>query len=475
MQNDTTKHPLELRGGVWGAVAILSITLALLTLAAINRADIDGYTVAFLVPLLVAVVLVKDEKEYGEALIAGLSKPMFGIIALAVIFASIAGRIVSESGLIETLANMVVAAGIGGEYFPAVAFLLSSVVSLSTGTSVGTYFVVVPILFPAGVLVGADPAFVIGAIAAGGAFGDNLAPISDTTIASATTQEADIGGVVRSRLKYSLPVALVALLLYLSVSPSGQVPGTSQVGDMKPVTLLMLAVPAVIIVLCLMHKHLITALAGGSIVGGVVGVALGVLTPTQFLNFPGHFEIEGILPGSIESTLPTTAFLVVVFPFLGLMEASGILEKLANGISRLAAGPRSVETVTVLATGLLSMLTGVIAVAILAIGDVVKALGFKFRIDRYRRANLMDCAGIAFCFIVPWTVHAIVPAMLATASDPLKGGSPVTPIDVPMHNFYSWVMLGMVAFAIISGYGRTFFADSEAEMNEEERSSGTIP
>ncbi|MBA7555394.1 hypothetical protein ES705_48055 [subsurface metagenome] len=207
MKDVQLERKLELRGGVWSAGLLLIVALIFIVIAALNQSKIDGYIVAFLMPLLVGIFLAKDEKAYGQAVINGLSKPMFAIIAMAVILASISGQLVSKSGLIQSIATMAVSAGLTGKFFVGITFLLTCLISFSTGTSVGTYFVVIPILFPSGVLVGADPVFLIGAIAAGGAFGDNLAPISDTTIASATTQGMDIGGVVQSRMKYSLPVA----------------------------------------------------------------------------------------------------------------------------------------------------------------------------------------------------------------------------------------------------------------------------
>jgi Na+/H+ antiporter NhaC len=69
-------------------------------------------------------------------------------------------------------------------------------------------FTCFPIFYPAGVLLGCDPGVLAGAIVSASIFGDNLAPISDTTIISAGTQEytkkqgfADIGGCVATRLK----------------------------------------------------------------------------------------------------------------------------------------------------------------------------------------------------------------------------------------------------------------------------------
>lgn len=49
-------------------------------------------------------------------------------------------------------------------------------------------------MYPAGIVLGANPAAVMGAIISGAAFGDNVSPVSDTTIVSAATQETDVGG-----------------------------------------------------------------------------------------------------------------------------------------------------------------------------------------------------------------------------------------------------------------------------------------
>lgn len=442
-----------------GGIALLvTLTLALLALAAVSNSRIDGYVVAFLLPLILAVLLAKDEQAYGRALVDGLSRPMFATIALAVLLAAIAGGLVRASGAVETLAGAAVSAGMTGRYFVGFTFLLTCLIAFSTGTSVGSYFVVVPILFPAGVKLGADPAFLIGAIAAGGAFGDNLAPTSDTTIASATTQGVDLGGVVRTRAWYSLPVAVASLAVYLALSPGGAAAAAATAGqgtDARPVGLLMLAVPVVIIAQCLRRKHLVTALASGSIVGLLLGLASGMLRPAQLISWPAPFQIEGLLPESIAGAMSTVAFLLVIFPYLGLLDASGALRRLGVALARSVSGTRGAEAVTVAATGLLSVASGVISVAILSVGDSVRDLGRAFDVNGYRRANLMDCAGTAFCYAAPWTVHAIVPAMLAGANAPDAAAPVLTPLDVPLHNAYAWLMLLMVTLAVVTGYGRT--------------------
>ena len=315
--------------------------LAFLFLAAFHKSNMDGYVVAFLIPLLVGALISKDEKAHGEAVIAGLAKPMFGIIALA--------------------------------------------------------------------------------------------------------------------------AALTALVAYLVVGPVAGPTGDILMQDVELMSLVMLAVPAVVIALIFHGKHLITALAVGTMAGAAVGLVTGVLTPTDLVRFPEPFKAEGVLVDAVTTALPTTAFLMVVFPFLSVMEASGTLEALGKVVARGAKGPRSVELATVTATGLLAMVTGVISVAIISIGDIVRRLGLEFNVHGYRRANLMDCAGVSFCFIVPWTVHAIVPAMLANAADSPGAGSIVSPIDVCTHNYYAWAMLVVLILSIVSGYGRSFVTDSTTE------------
>ena len=76
--------------------------------------------------------------------------------------------------MVQTIASYVVNLGFTGRLFAAASFLITCLLAFATGTSVGTYFVVIPILFPVGVMAGVSPEYMIGAIVSGAAFGDNL-------------------------------------------------------------------------------------------------------------------------------------------------------------------------------------------------------------------------------------------------------------------------------------------------------------
>lgn len=443
---------IEYRFGKVGSLAPLIVAAAMILWAAVSQSNVNGYVLAFFATLITGVAFTKDEKAYGEALVHGLGKPMFGVIVLAVILAAVSGKLISASGVVQTIAVYVVEAGFTGRLFVAAGFLITCLLAFATGTSVGTYFVVIPILFPVGVMAGASPEFMIGAIVSGAAFGDNLGPISDTTIASSATQHADLGTVVKTRMRYSLPAAAGALLLFLLFAKTEDGASGSEMDAIaKPQSLIMLVVPVVIIVLCMMRKHLITALSWGILSGIAAGLVSGIYRVEDLIAFPGGFSVTGVMIEAVTGTVGTVAMLIGVFALLGVLECSGFFEDVGTLLSRLAKTERSTEATIVLSVGILSMVTGVISVAIVALGDLIHEIGEKAGVNRYRRANLMDCTGCVFCFLAPWTVHCVVPAQLTAQ---FGEGTAVAPGSVPFVNYYSLCMLVILAVAVIAGYGR---------------------
>lgn len=423
--------------------------------AACNQSNVNGYVVAFFAAVVVGAVFAKDDQAYGAAIIHGLSKPMFSVIVLAVILAAISGKMISSSGMVQTIASYVVSAGLTGRFFVVATFVITCLLAFATGTSVGTYFVVIPILFPVGVMAGVAPEYMIGAIVSGAAFGDNLGPISDTTIASSTTQHADLGMVVKTRTRYSIPAAVGALILFFAFTKTTDakvvLEGVKEAA-VKPVSLLMLVIPVVIITLCLMRKHLVVALSWGIVAGAVVGLISGIYSVSDFLAFPGGFSVEGLVITAITGTAGTICMLIGVFALTGVMEASGMFESVGSLLNRFSRSRKSAETTIVVSAGILSMITGVISVAIVALGDLVNEIGEKNGVDPCRRANLLDCTGCVFCFLSPWTVHCVIPAQ---QSAQFGENFAVAPASIPLVNFYSICMLIVLIVAVFTGYGVT--------------------
>jgi len=151
---------------------------------------------------------------------------MVMLMVMAWLLAGVLGALMSASGFVDSLVWVATRAGLSGRWFVVAAFAICCAVSTGTGTSLGTIILCAPLLYPAGGALGASPPVLIGAILGGATFGDNISPVSDTTIASATSQGADLGGVVRSRIKYALPAAGLALLLYLALGSAESAVGS---------------------------------------------------------------------------------------------------------------------------------------------------------------------------------------------------------------------------------------------------------
>ena len=100
----------------------------------------------------------------------------------------------------------------------AVIFLLSSLMAFSTGTSWGTFSIMIPVAIPMAVGMDANVALCIGAVISGGVFGDHCSPISDTTIISSMAADCEVIEHVKTQLPYALISGIIAFCLFIIFS-----------------------------------------------------------------------------------------------------------------------------------------------------------------------------------------------------------------------------------------------------------------
>jgi len=103
---------------------------------------------------------------------------------------------------------------------PLAAFIISGFISFATGTSWGTYAIMVPIALPLafqfnGGTIGSLVFCSLAAVAGGGVFGDHCSPLSDTTVLSSLGSACDHIDHVKTQLPYTLVVAVVVSILYV--------------------------------------------------------------------------------------------------------------------------------------------------------------------------------------------------------------------------------------------------------------------
>jgi len=94
-------------------------------------------------------------------------------------------------------------------------FLVGAMISFSTGTSWGTFAILIPIGVPIIQQMGLPPSLILAAILGGGVFGDHCSPISDTTAVSAIASGCDLLEHVKTQLPYALTAGVITILLYL--------------------------------------------------------------------------------------------------------------------------------------------------------------------------------------------------------------------------------------------------------------------
>ena len=98
---------------------------------------------------------------------------------------------------------------------PAILFLVSCFIAFSTGTSWGTFAIMIPIAVPMISIIGLHPGIVVAAVLGGGVFGDHCSPISDTTIISSMASATDHIDHVRTQIPYAFAAAGAAIILFL--------------------------------------------------------------------------------------------------------------------------------------------------------------------------------------------------------------------------------------------------------------------
>ena len=448
---------LVMRGGVAGALAPFAVFLTGVGwLALMGAPDERGFWAILLAAIATGIALARDRHRYCDTLLAGMAQPIVMLMIMAWLLAGVLSALLGASGFVEALIWLAHAIGVSGSMYVAAAFVVCCLVATSTGTSFGTIIIAGPLLYPAGAATGADPAMLIGAILGGATFGDSISPISDTTIASAGTQNADIAGTVRARLKYVLPAALVALVVYAAAGGSGEAVTADSLAAAvgRPNGLPMILVPGLVIGMLLAKRHLVESLIAGSVAATALGLGLGLLQPDQLLRFEaGSFTARSLVIDGLERGIGVSIFTLFLVALVAGFEATGTLTRMVKTTSRTMTATRAESWIVGMVSAAV-LLTTHSVVAILAVGPVASATGAQAGIGPYRRANLLDLTVCTWPFLLPYFLPTIL-ASNATQAGVALGMPRISAFDAGIHNFYSWALVVIIVFVVATGFGRS--------------------
>ncbi|WP_281646237.1 Na+/H+ antiporter NhaC family protein [Parendozoicomonas sp. Alg238-R29] len=209
-----------------GAEALASAGQPFSVLGAFENTNVaNSLLFGGLVGLIVSFVMLARQRVAGsrvmDALTAGV-KSMMGAIYI-LIFAWVLVDVIGNLEAGKYLASLV-GDTISTSWLPALVFLIAGAMAFATGTSWGTFGIMLPI---AGDMAAATDLMLImpmmGAVLAGAVFGDHCSPISDTTILSSTGASCHHIDHVMTQLPYCTTVAAICFVGYLVIGTTASV------------------------------------------------------------------------------------------------------------------------------------------------------------------------------------------------------------------------------------------------------------
>lgn len=477
-EEDLSEQRLEFYGGTIALlIPFFVMFIGILWLGFTGAALPEAFWPMILLGLLVGLLLAKNKAVYVDSLIQGIASRMLAIMLLAWFLAGIMAQLLQSTGLVEGLVWGFLELGISIAWFPLIAFLISSLMSMSTGTAVGTLIAASPILFPVGYMLGGDPVLIIGAIIGGAYVGDNLAPISDTTIVSAFSQGTTISKVVRSRFKYALAAGTITILLYVIFAFIQSGSATVQLPEeVEPLGLIMLVVPGILLYLMIKGRHLVEGLLYANALGLILGLSIKVIDFGDILVINREeFTAGGIILDGVFSMVGLAVFTIFLMGLIGTLQRGGFLDWMIQKVEKIATTPRRAEIVIVFSTLLINALTTAGTPSMIMLGDFVRRLGHKFRIQPWRRGNLMDACSTSIIGFLPYSVGLLIPFAFVGDMVDIAAFPNFNPVGVIPYVFYCIAMVLVMLYTAFSSWGIEFMGEEEYQAEAREIYGDDIP
>lgn len=394
--------------------------------------------------------LCKDKKNFGDIALRGIRNPLMGTILLAFLLAGVMSQLLRQSGLIQALIWVTSEFRLSTAFIPLVAFITPLLISTSCGTSTGTVAAVSPVLLPLAAALNVDLGLTCGAIISGAIFGDNLAPISDTTIGSSLTQEAEVSDVVRTRLPYSLIAAGISAVLFVAFGFRMTSAGSDQI-TADPSTakaLVLLALPVIMVFMMRKGWSLVSTLIVCNTLGIVINLALGCISPAAM------FGAEGPILSGMSGMLNLILYVILLHQVFEFLSSSGAFERLEKQLLKVCKTPRSGELVCYGIAALGSAACVGSTGAIMSFGKIVRTITKTFKINRCRGANILDGVACAATGLIPFCNPVIVSLGVAAGIEGV--GADFSFANIMPYTFHCWALLIIFLLSVLTGIGRTF-------------------
>ena len=409
----------------WAWVPILSM-VALMLYVFVFVADAKVYDAAHMPLLCSIVVACAVGMAYGRSfkyMLDGILDRLL-VSMEAILILLLVGLLISSfmiSGTIPALIYYGLMLLTPQSFLP-VGCIMCAVVGWACGSSWTATATVGIAFMTIGVGLGIDPALTAGMVISGAYVGDKLSPLSDTTNLAAAVSGTALFDHVRAMLSTTIPVFIVALVLYtfmgINTSTEGYDPSIAQ-GIRDAIAGAFNVNPAVLLPVLVIIA--VCALRVPGLVGVAFSVAVGVVFALVFqssysmadmfsilhygpsITTGNEFVDAALAKGGMANQLWTISLVVLAVSFGGALERCGSIERLFAGLKRL------IHKVGVL-TGA-TLLTSLFCDAVMCdqyLGIGVPAPLYADKYDemglaRNMLSRTLEDAGTMWSPLMPWT------------------------------------------------------------------------
>lgn len=390
-------------------------------------------TVAFLASSVYALAISKGKiSQRIENFSRGAGSPtvllMVWIYVLAGAFASSA----KAMGAVDATVNLTLELLPASLLLPGI-FLASCFISLAIGTSVGTIAALTPVAVGVAQQSMVSMPLMIGIVAGGAFFGDNLSFISDTTIAATQTQGCRMKDKFRTNIRIVLPIALLMIAAYYWVGRDIIVP------QELPAVQWWKVIPYIAVI--------VTALAGLDV---MLVLLLGIVLTGLIGCTDGSYDIYdwmGALGNGMDSMGDLIIMAMLAAGMLELIRLAGGIDYLISRLTRGIKGRKGAEGAIVTLVSLVNICTANNTVSIITTGPIAKRIAGQYGIDPRRSASLLDTASCFTQGLLPYSAQMLVAAGLVEAT----AGLTLNPAAVIPYLFYPMGLGLAVILSIIIG------------------------
>lgn len=332
-------------------------------------------------------------------------------------------------------------------FYPAVC-LICALVSLSIGSSWTTAGTIGVALIGAGQAMELSPGITAGAIISGAYFGDKMSPLSDTTNLAAAVSRADLFEHIRHMLYTALPAMITALVLFTFIGRSSIEADSGlqellmrELGAEFHLSLLTLLPLAVLVVLSIRRYPPLPVLALGAVLGALLAVLLqfdaavalapegmhgvaAAFTGAWIALFDGYRSTTDVAAvsslldrGGMSSMLNTIWLILCAMTFGGVMERSGLLNRLLQGLLTFVRGTSSL-IMTTLGTSFLGNVLAADQYMAIAIPGRLFEKAYQDRgLSPLNLSRSLEDGGTLTSVLIPWnTCGAYMAATLGVAT-----------------------------------------------------------